>query len=920
MIPNTIIELRSASKTFRVKTQDVVVLKKINLEIKEGFSIIFGPSGCGKSTLLHIILGLEPPTTGTVHFFDFNFYGFEEDERSEFRKNNIGMIYQQPNWIKSLTVLENVSFASLLLGTDKEKAKTKAREVLKMVGMIDWADYLPTELSSGQQQKVSLARALITDPKVIIADEPTGNLDYQSGIELMQLLKKLEENGKSIIMVTHNVGNIDFATTIVQMFDGQVVKTIDVTEEKLETVKKDLIKRNEVPSIKYQVSGIKYQTQNIKHENLKHKKIPNTKYLIRNTLYSFTQTFNFVGLLITYLLSKLFTKIGKPNLIPQKLFHFFEKKKERTISQVDLIDISIKNILAKKTRAAITIGGMVLGIGSIVFLVSIGYGLEKLVISRVTRLDEMRQIDAIPAVASNVKITDKSLASFKDIINVTKVLPIIGVVGKINYQNSNTDVAIYGVMSDYLKESAIKPIKGKIFTNNEINNKLSENVDTKKTQGEVAGVTTQKGGYLEKIKTVNFSIEPNQFLRVRKEPVASSALLGYTRRVEGSQEGLEYWGGKYVSDDGVGEAGTDEKDNKLGKWVKSKVALWEQKDCGEEKDCEQKKYTPLKDDEGHQVFTEGYFAGVNIKVSSIKYPVSSMEPENVLGLSTDLIEIASMEGAIQQEQTKTVALPQSSKREAIVNKAFLSVLGIKENDSIGKKFNISFVATEGLTDENKKIISSAVEYKILGVTPDTKTPIAYVPIIDVKQLGLNNYSQVKLVVTNEKDLAKVRRQVEVLGFKTTSVADTVSQIEALFKTLRLILGLLGVVALSVAALGMFNTLTVSLLERTHEIGMMKAIGMKSIEVHDLFLTESMIMGVFGGLGGLMFGIICGKILSLILTIFAVFKGVGFIDITYVPFSFVFLIILLSITVGIITGIYPAHRATKISALDALRYE
>src|SRR3989339_923895 len=126
-----IIDLRSVSKTFRVKTQDVSVLKKINLEIKKGFSIIFGPSGCGKSTLLHIILGLEPPTTGTVHFFDFNFYGFEEDERSEFRKNNIGMIYQQPNWIKSLTVLENVAFASLLLGTDKEKAGIKAKEVLK---------------------------------------------------------------------------------------------------------------------------------------------------------------------------------------------------------------------------------------------------------------------------------------------------------------------------------------------------------------------------------------------------------------------------------------------------------------------------------------------------------------------------------------------------------------------------------------------------------------------------------------------------------------------------------------------------------------------------------------------------------------------------------------------------------------------
>jgi putative ABC transport system ATP-binding protein len=897
----TIIELRSASKTFRVKTQDVVVLKKINLEIKEGFSIIFGPSGCGKSTLLHIILGLEPPTTGTVHFFDFNFYGFEEDERSEFRKNNIGMIYQQPNWIKSLTVLENVSFASLLLGTDKEKAKTKAREVLKMVGMIDWADYLPTELSSGQQQKVSLARALITDPKVIIADEPTGNLDYQSGIELMRLLKKLEENGKSIIMVTHNVENIDFASSVVQMFDGQVVKTIDMTKEKLEMVKKDLIKKNEIVITPHESFSTILNSRTFK--KIKHIYPPLNFATIKKGLKvffsNFTQTFNFVGLLITYLLSKLFTKIGKPNLIPQKLFHFFEKKKERTISQVDLIDISIKNILAKKTRAAITIGGMVLGIGAIVFLVSIGYGLEKLVISRVARLDEMKQIDAIPAVASNVKITDKSLASFKDIHNVIKVLPIIGVVGKINYQNSNTDVAIYGVMSDYLKESAIKPVKGKIFTSNEMvrtsSAKASEvKENSGEAKGEVAGVSTQKREYLEKIRDVNFSIEPEKYVRVRKEPNINSEILGYTRRVEGVSEGIEYWGGIYP---------TDTEDSNL--WIKAKVPLYDKEN-----------HIPLKDKDDVPVTEEGYFGEVNIKIES----QLEVNTPAVLGVSTDMIEIASMEGAIQQEQTKTVTLAQSSKREAIVNKAFLAVLGIKENDSIGKKFNISFVATEGLTDENKKVISSAVEYKILGVTPDTKTPIVYVPIIDVKQLGLANYSQVKLVVTSEKDLAKVRKQVEVLGFKTTSVADTVSQIELLFRTLRLILGLLGVVALSVAALGMFNTLTVSLLERTHEIGMMKAIGMKSTEVHDLFLTESMIMGVFGGIGGLLFGIVCGKILSLILTIFAVFKGVGLIDITYIPFSFVFLIILLSLTVGIITGIYPAHRATKISALDALRYE
>jgi len=290
-------------------------------------------------------------------------------------------------------------------------------------------------------------------------------------------------------------------------------------------------------------------------------------------------------------------------------------------------------------------------------------------------------------------------------------------------------------------------------------------------------------------------------------------------------------------------------------------------------------------------------------------------------LGVDWVEIASEAGIIAPPETKTVELAGNAKRQAVVNRAMLKILGINEGEAVGKKFNVSFVVVGELLEESKeKIESAATEYTIVGVTPEEKIPVFYVPFIDLRSLGITNYSQVKLVVKDQAELAKARRQVEAMGYMTRSVADTVEQINSLFSTLRTVLILLGMVALSVAALGMFNTLTVSLLERTREVGLMKAMGMKSTEVHDLFLTESMIMGVFGGLGGLMFGIICGKILSLILTIFAVFKGVGFIDITYVPFSFVFLIILLSITVGIITGIYPAHRATKISALDALRYE
>jgi ABC-type antimicrobial peptide transport system permease subunit len=119
---------------------------------------------------------------------------------------------------------------------------------------------------------------------------------------------------------------------------------------------------------------------------------------------------------------------------------------------------------------------------------------------------------------------------------------------------------------------------------------------------------------------------------------------------------------------------------------------------------------------------------------------------------------------------------------------------------------------------------------------------------------------------------------------------------------------------------MFNTLTISLLERTHEVGMMKAMGVKSNEIQELFLTESMIMGVFGGLGGLVLGFITGKVVSVLLSLFAIFKGVGFLDIAYIPFGFVLLIAVLSVIVGLATGIYPSQRATKISALDALRYE
>lgn len=222
-----IVQINNLTKSFRVGSQDINVLKNISFSISNGdFVIIVGPSGCGKSTLLHTILGLEPPTSGDIIFLGRNVYRelATEDERSDFRKKHIGMVYQQSNWVKALTSIENVFFPLMLMGYDEELCRQKAEDMLKKVNMLEWKDFIPTELSGGQQQKVALARALINNPDVIIGDEPTGNLDYASGEEIMNLFIELNsKEKKTVIMVTHNLDYLNYAKTTIRLFDGQLV-------------------------------------------------------------------------------------------------------------------------------------------------------------------------------------------------------------------------------------------------------------------------------------------------------------------------------------------------------------------------------------------------------------------------------------------------------------------------------------------------------------------------------------------------------------------------------------------------------------------------------------------------------------------------------------------------------------------------
>jgi len=670
----------------------------------------------------------------------------------------------------------------------------------------------------------------------------------------------------------------------------------------------------------------------------------------------------FVLLLMFYLLAKGITvisskfkiqssKLGQSSkfqALCTKLSSFYTKtirvldtKDPNSIGNIDLIELSIRNMKAKKTRTIVTIGGMMVGIGTIVFLVSIGYGLQQLVITRVARLEEMKQADITPQAGGKIKITDKTLSDFKDIASIKMALPLIAVVGRVNYQNSASDMAVYGVTTDYLKQSAIKPVEGKIFNSNKLVSKISQ------TRGEVAGASTEKAVFGKKLQNVEFAINPSDWIRVREGHTTTAKILGYTKRVEGNSAGVEVWGSSYLSDDDAGKAGQTEEGKTLGKWIKAPVLLWKEEECDQQNqgDCEGGKHMVMRDEDNKQVQKEGYFAEINLKVSSIEYQKLGMNNRekilntegSVLGKTTeasgsakdapdtnnsvDWVQIASEAGIIAPPETKTIKLADNAKRQAVVNRAMLKVLGINESKAVGKKFNVSFVVVgDLLADEKEKVESVSTEYTIVGVTPEEKSPLFYVPFIDLRSLGITNYSQAKIVVGNQTQLVRTRRQVEAMGYVTRSVADTVEQINSLFNTLRTVLMLLGMVALSVAALGMFNTLTVSLLERTREVGLMKAMGMKSSEVQELFLTESMIMGFFGGVLGIVLGVVLGKLAGLALSFFAIFKGVGFVDISYVPFPFVLVIVFFSLLVGVATGIYPAKRATKISALNALRYE
>ncbi len=218
------LKLHNLYKVYRTDEVETVALNGVNVEIDQGdFVAVMGPSGCGKSTLLNLIGLLDSPTEGDYYFFDENVAGYSEAKRSEIRKKNIGFIFQSFNLIDELSVAENIELALLYHNMPAAERRRRVAEVMERMGIAHRAKHMPGQLSGGQQQRVAVARAVVGDQPLILADEPTGNLDSAHGQEVMETLRTLNSEGTTIVMVTHSPAHADYARRTVNLFDGHVV-------------------------------------------------------------------------------------------------------------------------------------------------------------------------------------------------------------------------------------------------------------------------------------------------------------------------------------------------------------------------------------------------------------------------------------------------------------------------------------------------------------------------------------------------------------------------------------------------------------------------------------------------------------------------------------------------------------------------
>lgn len=486
-------------------------------------------------------------------------------------------------------------------------------------------------------------------------------------------------------------------------------------------------------------------------------------------------------------------------------------------------------------------------------------------------------------------------------------------------------------------------------------------------------------GDLIEDKTMRFRVKDGVYLPLRSDPYLDSPILGYVRgSILFTYPGQEVWGETYQSTDTVGKSAQDSAGTWFGRWVKTSAQLHQEQaptvyiPLVNEEGSQVSTQGYLPELELHILSQEELVVEYQLeqilnekeaqKAQFLEKEASEIREGLVLGESTVSAELTDENGAYsgleteiatvasslraatelegkqdaadltellesqltqvkEEEELKaslaTIDVAREGGKEIIVSTGLLKIWDILPDHIIGKTVNLEYILSGGIVSGLAgRVKSNSVEYVVVGVIQDARS-IVISPLGDLESMGTDRFTTLKILGKSEEVLKEARAHIEALGFATQSLTDTLEQVNKLFTVMRFLLGLFGAIALVVAIFGMFNTLTISLLERTREIGVMKTLGTTDADVLRLFMIESFLIGCLGGVLGVVLGTGLGYLINII---FNLFRSTPNVSLFVAPIGFLISVFFLSLMVGVLTGLYPSDRAKKISALDALRYE
>lgn len=642
------IELQGLSRSFMVGRENVDAVKSINLKIYEGeFVIIFGSSGSGKTTLLSLIGGLEKPTSGRILVGGEDVDRYSQNQLASYRATKIGMVFQQFNLVPTLDARSNVAMPELLAGVGGRQARRNAQKILELLHLGNRIKHKPSQLSGGQQQKVAIARALSMCPGILLVDEPTGNLDEDAGREIIDLLRKInKETETTIVLVTHNPDYLSFADRVFMMKNGKIVS------------------------------------------------------------------------------EKGHAKIGSEKVEQEK----DKREKNGTLSTFETLRLSKIHFFSKGLRAFLTTLGVALGVGTIVSLVSLGVGLQKITSNQLASLDMLTSIGVSVNKNSINKLDDATIKKISAVKFVKLVSPGFNIPAKLFDSSSSTQITLEAIHPEAL---------------------------------DFEGVVLDAGN-------------------------------------------------KFSSEDGV-------------------------------------------------ILTKA--AAKNFNTQS-------------------------------------------------------------PNEIIGKTFGLDMVISPDGSQDLTKAKIEHLDEKIVGVSSDDQTTAAFISLAQIKSFIPDaTYSTIKVKVDDRKNVQTVKTEIENMGFSTSSVVDLINKVDKVFLVTQIALGIIGSVALIVALIGIVNIMTVALLERTHEVGILKAIGARDSTIRKVFIYEVLFFGLFGSIAGILLSYIFGQAINRAIELITQSNNIsGSFKLFETPLPFAGAMVVLTILVSLLGGWYPSRRAAKMSPMDALRYE